>query len=76
MMHREINCEKIPKHSRWCHDVLEGVDIKTYGVNIARGGELMLKANISIYKRYMEISQGLHGYIDQIRWDSVEIGYM
>eukprot|EP00956_Cyclotella_meneghiniana_P037543 scaffold140293_cov63-Cyclotella_meneghiniana.AAC.1 len=36
MMHRGINCEKIPKHSRWCHDVLEGVDIKTYGVNIAR----------------------------------------
>ena len=36
----------------------------------------MLKANISIYKRYMEISQGLHRYIDQIRWASVEICYM
>ena len=27
---------KIPKQSRWCHDVLEGDDIKIYGVNIAR----------------------------------------
>eukprot|EP00956_Cyclotella_meneghiniana_P028308 scaffold65297_cov77-Cyclotella_meneghiniana.AAC.4 len=27
---------KIPKQSRWCHDVLEGDDIKICGVNIAR----------------------------------------